>query len=97
MKFLNLLLVQAFIASLFIRRNFARAFSFLTIFMVAGAFFLVSSEVHAITAITAEVTKIQDDIVAVLGDMLSAVIAIGVAAIAVFIANTILRWLRVSA
>ncbi len=97
MTSLDLLVVQAFLASLFTRRNFVHFFSFLTVFMVSGGLFLVSSEVHAISTITTELTKIQDDVVAVLGDMLGAVIAIGVAAIAVFIANTILRWLRVSA
>jgi hypothetical protein len=88
----------AFIASLFTRKNFAQAFSIFTVLGLVGTLFLVAPEVSATPAdVSTAVNSFQTDVVALLKNILTAVIAIGSAAIVIFIANTALRWLRAAA
>ncbi len=88
----------AFIASLFTRKNFAQAFSIFTVLGVVGTFaFLLPTDAHAIAALTTAIDTFKSEVVTLLGNILTAVIAIGSAAIVIFIANTALRWLRAAA
>lgn len=95
---LNLLVVQSFIAAMFSRLNVAQMFSFFAVIALVGMVSLTSPDAFATVAdVKTKVDTFQADVVDLLGNILTAVIAIGSAAIVIFIANTALRWLRAAA
>jgi len=61
------------------------------------AMLLSSPDTYALAAIGTEITTMQGDVVTVLTTLLTAVLTIGVASAAVFIAGSVMKWLRIIA
>jgi len=61
------------------------------------AMLLSSPDTYALAAIGTEITSMQGDVVTVLTTLLTAVLTIGVASAAVFIAGSVMKWLRIIA
>jgi len=61
------------------------------------AMLLSSPDTYALAAIGTEITTMQADVVTVLTTLLTAVLTIGVASAAVFIAGSVMKWLRIIA